>query len=258
MNFVIRAVTASLVSGLLFSALIARGATPDLSGTAWVLSSLPRRSLVAGSSVTMRFGGGRVQGTDGCNRYSAPYTATDTALQIDPAAASTRMACSPPLMEQAEAFMRALTQARAYRIRSGELQLLTATGTVLASFAPQPQALAGTSWRVTGYNNGREAVVSVIAGTSVTMAFSADGRVSGSAGCNRYTATYTSEGPRLTFGAAAATRRMCAQPDGVMKQEQEFLKALETVSSARLEGDRLDLGAASGQLAATLAKESSQ
>jgi hypothetical protein len=78
-------------------------------------------------------------------------------------------------MEQAEAFMRALTQARAYRIQSGQLELLTEGGVLLASHVPQPQTLAGMSWRVTGYNNGREAVVSVMAGTNLTMLFSSDG-----------------------------------------------------------------------------------
>jgi len=253
MNSLTSLFTASLV--LLFSAHIATGAAPDLNSTAWVLSSLPGRSLVAGSSVTLRFEDGRVQGSDGCNRYTAPYTASDTTLQVGPTAASTQMACAQPLMEQAEAFMRALVNARAYRIQSGQLELLGADGTMLASHAPQPQALAGTSWRVTGYNNGREAVVSLIADTNLTMAFSTDGKASGSAGCNHYIAPYTSEGPKLSFGAVASTRRMCAQPEGVMDQEQQFLKALGTVASARVEGDHLELRTASGQLAATLARE---
>jgi heat shock protein HslJ len=211
--------------------------------------------MVVGSSVTAHFEGGRVYGSDGCNRYSAPYTATATTLEVGPAAASTRMACAQPLMDQAEAFMRALTQARAYRIQSGQLELLSADGEVLASHVPQPQTLAGTSWHVTGYNNGHEAVVSVVASANVTMTFSTDGKVSGSAGCNRYTAPYVSDGPKLTFGAIAATRRMCTQPDGVMEQEQQFLKALEAVTSAGVDGDRLELRTAKGQLAATLARD---
>jgi heat shock protein HslJ len=48
---------------------------------------------------------------------------------------------------------------------------------------------------------------------------------------------------------------MCASPAGVMEQEQQFLKALETVTTARMEGDRLELRTATGALAATLAKK---
>jgi heat shock protein HslJ len=39
-----------------------------------------------------------------------------------------------------------------------------------------------------------------------------------------------------------------------MEQEQQFLKALGTVATARLEGERLELRTATGALAATLAK----
>jgi len=226
----------------------------ELNGTGWVLSALPGHSLVADSTVTSRFEGGRVQGTDGCNRYTTSYTATGSTLQVSSKAASTQMACPPALMKQAEAFMSALTTARAYRIAAGHLQLLTASGTVLATLAPQSQSLAGTSWSVTGYNNGRQAVVSVLTGTNLTMAFGSDGKVGGSAGCNRYTAMYTLEGQKLTIGPAAATRMMCAKPEGVMEQESQFLKALESVATARFEGDRLELRGTEGQLAVTLTK----
>jgi heat shock protein HslJ len=46
-----------------------------LNDTAWTLSALPGRMLVPGSQVTLQFANGTVQGTDGCNRYNAPYTA---------------------------------------------------------------------------------------------------------------------------------------------------------------------------------------
>lgn len=232
------------------------GDPPDLNGTAWVLSSLPGQSLLPDTPVTARFEGGRVQGTDGCNRYTAPYTAAGSTLQVGPRGASTQMACPSAVMKQAEAFLSALAGARSYRIAAGQLQLLTTDGTVLAALAAQSQALAGTSWRVTGYNNGKQAVVSVLAGTSLTMAFSADGKVGGSAGCNHYTAAYTAEGQNLTLGPAAATRMMCARPERVMEQEQQFLKALETVATARFEGERLELRTPEGALAATLTKDS--
>jgi heat shock protein HslJ len=229
---------------------------PDLNGTAWVLSSLPGRAPVAGGTPTLRFESERAQGTDGCNRFNAPYTAAGSTLQVGPRGASTQMACPPAVTEQASAFMGALTGAHSYRVEGGLLQLLSASGAVLATFAPQSQALAGTAWRVTGYNNGRQAVVSVLAGTTLTMAFSGDGKVSGSAGCNRFTASYSASGQKLTIGPAAATRMMCARPERVMEQEQQFLKALETVATARFEGDRLELRTPEGALAATFTKDS--
>ena len=228
---------------------------PPLRGTAWVLSSLPEQTLVAGATATARFDDNRVSGSDGCNRYSAPYAASGPSLRIGPQGPRTKMACAPEVMRQADAFMGALERTGAYRVAGGSLQLLAADGRAVAEFVAQPQALAGTSWRVNAYNNGRQAVVSTLAGTSLTMRFGADGRVSGSAGCNQYGATYSFDGARLAIGPAAATRRMCAEPERVMEQEREFLKALETVASARFEAGRLELRTADGALALTLAKD---
>lgn len=259
MNFPTVRVLASLAASCLLAACTAMSPAPEqpaLNGTAWVLSALPGQSLVAEVAPTLRFEGGRVSGTDGCNRYTAPYAAAGSTLEVGSKGASTQMACPPPVMTQATAFMSALTQARSYRIAAGKLELLAADNSVLATFAAQSQSLAGTSWHVTGYNNGKQAVVSVLNGTSLTMSFAGDGKLSGSAGCNRYTATYTSDGPKLAIGPAAATRMACAQPEGVMEQERQFLNALETVATARFEGDRLELRTAGGQLAVTLTKAS--
>lgn len=258
MNLWSRLAAASLASSMFLAGCTAMPPSadvPDLKGTAWVLSAVPGQSPVADSAVTMRFEGGRVHGTDGCNRYATTYMAKGSAIEFGAKGAATMMACPPALMKQAEAFTNALTRARSHRVAGGRLELLSADGAVVATFAAQAQSLAGTSWRVTGFNNGRQAVVSVLPGTNVTMAFSGDGKVAGSAGCNRYTATYAVDGQKLTLGPAAATRRMCATPDRVMEQEHQFLKALETVATTRFEANRLELRTADGALAATLARD---
>jgi len=231
------------------------GDAVDLDGTAWVLSSLPGRSLLPDVVATARFEGGRVQGTDGCNRYTAPYTTKGSSLQVGARGPTTRMACPPAVMRQADAFIGALVRADTYRVVDGQLQLATTDGALLATLSAQPSSLAGTSWRVTGYNNGKQAVVSVLAGTDLTMAFARDGKVSGSAGCNGFTAPYRGEGQKLALGPVAATRKFCATPDRVMEQEQQFLQALAVVASARFEGRRLELRTAAGALAVTLVRE---
>jgi heat shock protein HslJ len=246
--------TKTILCALLLATVSAAAAeAPGLKGTAWVLSGLTGGTLVAGTTVTLRFDGSRALGTDGCNRYTAPYTASAGALKVGPGAASTRMACPEERMNQAAAFMGALTRASGYRVESGQLQL-TADGAVLATFAPQPPSLAGTAWRVTGYNNGKQAVTSVLAGSNLTMEFAAGGKATGSAGCNPFSVPYKAEGEKLSLGPAVTTRKMCAEPEGVMEQEQQFLRALETVASARVEGDRLELRTADGALAVQAAK----
>jgi heat shock protein HslJ len=225
----------------------------QLDGTAWVLATLAGRTLPAGHVATARFEGGRISGTDGCNRYTSPFATQGAAIEIGPRAASTQMACAEDVMAQAQAFFASLTAARRYRVAEGRLELLGADGSALAAFVAQPQSLAGTSWRATAINNGREAVVSLVADTSVTLAFAADGRASGSAGCNAYTSTWKSEGGGLSFGPAAATRKHCAAA-GVMEQEQAFLAALASVATMHFEADRLDLRTAKGALAATFTR----
>jgi heat shock protein HslJ len=250
-----RQFTVALIAGLFVTlghlAIAGPADTPSLDGTAWILKSLGGRTPAVGATATLRFDGGRVQGTDGCNRYSAPVAMQGAHISIGPRAATTNMACPPDIMKQADGFMAALTSAARYRVSGGALSLLGGDGVLLATFAPQPQSLAGSSWRATGINNGKGGVVSVLADTNVTMSFARDGKVAGSAGCNNYTTTFQEGGGALTFMAAAATRRMCATP-GVMEQEQSFLKALESVATMRMEGDDLELRTKDGALAVEL------
>jgi heat shock protein HslJ len=105
---------------------------------------------------------------------------------------------------------------------------------------------------VTGYNNSQQAVVSPVTGTELTATFGADGNLSGSAGCNTYSATYQVEGSKMSLGPVAATRKACEQPEGVMDQELQFLTALGTTASYQLRGDSLELRTAEGALAVTL------
>ena len=226
---------------------------PSLDGTAWVLSDLPGRTLLPGQPATLQFQAGKAMGSDGCNRYTAPYTSREGALEVSPGA-MTRMACPDDRMQQADAFISALMGAKRYRVGGGKLDLLGSDGAVLATLAKQARDLAGTAWKATGINNGKGAVVSVASGSTVSIAFGTDGRASGSAGCNNFTAGYTVDGSSLRFGPAAATRKMCPEA-GVMEQEAAFLKALESVATARVETDRLELRTADGTLAAMFTRE---
>ena len=89
--------------------------------------------------------------------------------------------------------------------------------------------LAGTTWVLTGFDNPMKPTP-VLAEPPVTLMLDADaGQISGSAGCNNYTASYTeTDTGALTIGAVATTRKMCAED--VMAQEQKFLSALQSAS----------------------------
>ena len=226
---------------------------PALDGTAWVLTELAGRMPLGKSAATLQFAQGSVSGSDGCNRYAGGYTLRDSALEVSKLA-STQMACPDDVMQRARAFIDALTGARSVKVDGPRLELLSADGRTLAILAAQSLILEGTGWHAIGINNGKQAVVSVLRDSRVTLSFGPEGEASGSAGCNGYSVPYTSDGSRLTFGQAAVTRKMCPAPEGVMEQEQHFLEALSTVATVRLDGDRLELRTAEGALAVSLVR----
>jgi heat shock protein HslJ len=225
------------------------GPVRNLDGSAWTLAWVPGFELPAQPLATLRFEQGRALGSDGCNRYTTSFTRQGGQLQFGAKAAATLMACPPEVMQVANAVGALLYDTRGYRIEYDTLTLLGADGKALAQWKEQANRLAGTSWQVTGVNNGRQAVVGVLDGTSLTMAFGNDGRLSGSAGCNNYNSSYRDSGGALRIDPPAATRMMCSQPEGRMAQEAQFLAALTTATNARREGDRLELRTGSGALA---------
>ena len=79
---------------------------------------------------------------------------------------------------------------------------------------------------------------------AITLQF-ADGRASGSGGCNQYNATYTASGSALTFGPIASTKRACLEDDR-NRQEVAYFEALSKVASYSMTADRLTLRDAAG------------
>lgn len=224
-----------------------------LEGALWRLTSVAHtdgqlHAVPNSVEATATFANGSVSGSGGCNRYTTSYTVDAGKLTIG-LAASTMMACPEPQTAVEQPFMAALVATMAYKIEDGQLSLLDAGGRKIATFkAWQPVALKGVTWRATVYNNGRNAAVSLIDGSEITATFGADGVLSGSAGCNHYRAAYVTQGSAITIQAPAATRRTCSSPDGVMRQESEYLKALTTAATYAIQGRQLELRTAKDAL----------
>jgi heat shock protein HslJ len=257
MNILVRASIGLVNCCALLVPLAAAAAAPgtgSLHGTAWVLTAVAGRQVSGGPTATLQFEGGRVSGSDGCNRFAGGYSATGSAFEVSPPLATTQMACPEPVASEARAFMAALEAAKGYRIDGALLQLLSADGATLATLAAQSLLLEGTSWHATGINNGRQAVQGIVNGTTVTLSFGAAGDASGSAGCNHYSGRYEASGAGFSIGAIAVTSMNCAAPEGVMEQEQAYLKALATAKAVRFEGDRLELRTEDGALAASFTR----
>jgi heat shock protein HslJ len=171
--------------------------------------------------------------------------------------ASTEKACPAPIMQQAAAFTTALKQAVAYRTENGHLTLLAPDGTVSAVFLPQSQELRGTSWDVSGYNNGQGTIMRINnSGRKLTANFDTTGRVSGSSGCNSYSAdyTYSAADQTLQLGRLLRTAMLCTDGN-IMQQEGMFIAALQTVTGYHIVGDTLTLKAADDGTAIILVRQ---
>jgi heat shock protein HslJ len=148
----------------------------------------------------------------------------------------------PGVMDQETAYLSALGSAATYQIAEDQLTIANAAGeTVLIFDVAEPKSMTGNLWKTISYNNGQEAVVSVIIGTEITAIFDEGGTLSGSAGCNNYSAAYVVEGDQLTIGPAITTRMFCNDPEGIMDQEMQYLAALGMASAYQFEDDRLIL-----------------
>jgi heat shock protein HslJ/uncharacterized lipoprotein YbaY len=227
------------------------GATTDpLVGTGWTLATLNGEAPLADVEVTLNFmEGGSASGTDGCNQYSTSYTVDGDSITISPSGISTMMACPEPIMTQAMDYMTALTSAATFAVEGTTLTLMDGAGMTVATFAAVSNDLAGTSWNITNYNNGREAVVGVIADTNPTLTFGESGAVSGSTGCNNFTGTYTSdEVGSIEIGQLASTMMACLEPEGLMDQEMAILAALPAATVYTVQGSTLELRDAGGAL----------
>lgn len=196
---------------------------------------------------TFQFQDGRVSGTTGCNRFFSAYTREGNTLEIA-AGGSTLMACFPEaLAEQETAILSGLPQVTNFAIADQQLTLSDSTGTTLFTLVPQPTAsLTQTEWVLAVYNNGRGGLTTPLADTTITATFAPETGLVGSAGCNTYRASYEVDHNGLTIGPAASTRRLCAQPDGIMQQETAFLGLLQDVATYSLEGNQLELKNAEG------------
>jgi len=153
-------------------------------------------------------------------------------------------------MNQEMAYLEALGSVVTYHIEGDRLELIDADGTRVAQFtALLPVSLAGTEWTLTAYNNGQDAVVSVLIGTEITGAFGDDGHLTGLAGCNTYGASFEVDGDHIVLGPAVTTRMWCPEPEGIMDQENAFLAALGLAATYRIQGYKLEMRTADGALA---------
>jgi heat shock protein HslJ len=201
---------------------------------------------------------GKVSGVAACNNYTSTYTVDGDALTIAPPA-STMMACATDVQSKFEtAYLAALGKVRAYIIDlKGDVNTLTLgdeSGNTLMRYTLGSTSVTGVKWVATGINNGKQALVSTVAGSTVTMELNDKGEVTGNATCNTYNGTYKVDGDKITFGPLMTTKMAC-ESDELNAQEQAYLAALGNTTTWELANGVLTFRDDAGAMQATYAAE---
>jgi heat shock protein HslJ len=155
------------------------------------------------------------------------------------------MACPEPIMQQETVYLAQLTKASSYNSLGDTLTFFDASGATILVYkrpldgvATQP-SIAGV-WDLFSYNNGKGGIQSVIIGSKTTAIFGSDWKLSGSGGCNQYSAGYTTTASNgITITQPTSTMMACEVP--VMQQETQYLSLLPTAAKYEISGDQLTL-----------------
>ena len=226
----------------------------ELAGTQWRL--LPEGDWEEdGPAVTLVFlDDYRAAGVAACRDYFATYGASEGRIGF-PGMSMVRSSypsCSDEIRRLEGRFTTDLSRASDYSVYkdagSSRLMIRTWRGKTLTfePLVPAVESIAQGNWvlkafvqvRVTESGTRHLRVTNPLQGPEITMSFR-EGGVSGSAGCNSYSAQHSIGDEEITFTSPGVTRRACANPEGVMQQETRFLDLLPNLTKFHIYGDRL-------------------
>ncbi len=124
---------------------------------------------------------------------------------------------------------------------TGSGQTVTGDRVITVVQPPQPPALAGTNWTLTGLSTGQGGIQPVIGGVQITLSFDQNGGVQGMSGCNSYSGVFSTDGNAIAIMVGATTQMACADPAGVMEQEALYLSLLQSSSGFKQDSSQLVL-----------------
>jgi heat shock protein HslJ len=195
-------------------------ATPSLEGIYWKVTELAGKPTLAqdpAREAHLLFqAGGRVSGSDGCNRITGSVQRKGDAVTFGQMTA-TQMACLNAGGTEGQ-FRAALNNAGRFAVAGDRLSLFDAAGHRLAVLTARAQAslpspspgLTGTSWRLVRFHGSDDRTLTPDDRSKYTIEFGANGQLTARVDCNRGRGTWTSAGPsQLQLGPLALTRAAC-------------------------------------------------
>lgn len=220
----------------------------DLSGRTFLSTDVTKDGdpypLAKGSVIRLTFTDDGIGASGGCNQMGGQASLDGDVLVVDGPMAMTEMACDEPLMKQDTWLADLLSDRPALLLVGDRLTLTTDTYTVQMideKTANPDRPLEGTKWTLTGMLSGSEdtgAVSSVPQGVTAALVF-ADGRLSGTDGCNRLMGSYQVESGTLVVSDLATTRMAC---QGAAAQVAAHVQSvLEGPMAYTVDGNQLSL-----------------
>jgi heat shock protein HslJ len=201
------------------------------------------RALVAGTTVSLHFtDDGRLIANAGCNSISGPATWSGGRIEMQERG-MTAMGCPRTgVYEQDSWLSGVLGQKPSWQLTGDSLVVSTATTRIQLTDRRKVQPdmpLMGTHWTVD----------TVISGTTASSTSNknrahltfANGRVTGSTGCNSLGGDATISGQTINFGSGPITTKMACVDNGVMAQERGILEVLKGDVTYKIESGRLTL-----------------
>jgi heat shock protein HslJ len=214
-----------------------------LGSTRWKLVSLSGAPLQARTAITLFFEPGGFTGSAGCNIYGGNYSTTLLGSFKVGEVALTAMACFDPpgVMEQEQAYIQALAQAKSYVHQGTELVLVDGQGRALLhyrqqpSFAVQPEDLIGKTWRLVSAGGMTGADLSAF-----TIQFNRAG-LGGTTTCRSYAGQYQADGDTLHVLRLEMTSDEARCSTDQLKMESAYTTLIEAIEQFNLDGDLLQL-----------------
>jgi heat shock protein HslJ len=265
MNVVNRRATAlasiSLVAFVIAGCGGSASATPTsqispLANSDWTLTTFTGRTLPAGANVTLLFGVLQAGGFSGCNQFQTSYATLDTGIRFGPIA-GTRISCGATVDAFETGYYSALSSVTHWGITNDVLELSTATGEKIVTYARMAPATVEGPWNITGVNNGSQAVGSTPTGVTANMTFAPDGTVSGFGGCNSFGGGYTvGATDQISIGPLMSSLQACGDPADTF--EHQLLTALQGATKWSVTGGNLELRDDGGALQVSASSAAAQ
>lgn len=234
--------------------LIYTAANLPLEYTLWTLTAMNGTAVLSDTNITAVFTPGEttdtgtIDGSSGCNTYSAGYTKDGKNLTIQPAA-TTRMYCETA-MDTEQAYLQALQASTSYEIFVNQLVLTNPSGSL--TFTANRTPLTGALWSLVSLGDvskpEQPVAGSAFSAQFTVIAGSPSGVLFGTTGCNEYTAAFTASTEEIKINLPASTQNKSCVP-GLTDQEQQYFLALNNATTYHISGNTLTIPYDSGKQA---------